>query len=241
MHEHPIAAAALELLLDATESVDVESALVTESATYSALQAGPEHRAWLETHARRRHAEEHDVVIASRDGPTLRLTLNRPHVRNAVNAAMREALLDGLLIATVDPSVESIVIDGAGANFCSGGDLDEFGTLDNPASAHLLRVDRSVGRAVHELRERTTVIVHGACVGAGVEIPAFAERVVARSDATFRLPEISMGLVPGAGGTVSIPRRVGRERFAWLALTGAMIDAPTALTWGLVDEIIEGA
>jgi enoyl-CoA hydratase/carnithine racemase len=241
VHEHPIAAAALKRLLDATESIDVASALVAESATYSTLQAGPEHRAWLETRVPRQRAEELDAVLVSRDGPTLLLTLHRPHVRNAFNAAMREALLDGLMIATVDPSVEKIVIDAAGANFCSGGDLDEFGTLDDPASAHLLRVDRSVARAVHELRDRTTVIVHGACVGAGVEIPAFADHVVARSDATFRLPEISMGLVPGAGGTVSIPRRIGRERFAWLALTGAMIDATTALTWGLVDEISEGA
>ena len=64
--------------------------------------------------------------------------------------------------------------------------------------------------------------------------------MIARSDATFQLPELSMGLVPGAGGTVSIPRRIGRERFAQMALTGATIDATTALSWGLVDEI-EGA
>jgi enoyl-CoA hydratase/carnithine racemase len=240
VHEHPIAAAALDVLLDAAESVDVESALVIESATYSTLQAGPEHQAWLAARTRRQRPEEDDVVIVSRSNRTLRLTLNRPHVRNALNAAMREALLDGLMIAEVDPTVEAIVINGAGANFCSGGDLDEFGTLDDPATAHLLRVDRNVGRAVHKLRDRTTFVVHGACIGAGVEIPAFAGRVVARPDATFRLPEISMGLVPGAGGTVSIPRRVGRERFRSLALTGAMIDAPTALSWGLVDEI-EGA
>jgi len=227
-------------LLDATASVDVESALVTESATYSTLQAGPEHQAWLAARRRRERAVEHDVVLVSRKDGTLRLTLNRPHMRNAFNAAMREALLDGLMIATVDPTVDEIVVDGAGANFCSGGDLDEFGTLDDPASAHLLRVDRSVARAVHELRNRTTFIVHGACIGAGVEIPAFAGRVVARPDATFRLPELSMGLVPGAGGTVSIPRRIGRERFRSMALTGAMIDATTALSWGLVDEI-EGA
>jgi enoyl-CoA hydratase/carnithine racemase len=81
------------------------------------------------------------------------------------------------------------------------------------------------------------VIVHGACVGAGVELPAFAGRVVARPDARFRLPEVAMGLVPGAGGTVSIPRRIGRQATALLALTGDTIDAPTALALGLVDEI----
>ena len=240
MHEHPIAAAALELLLDASESLDVESALVLESATYSTLQAGPEHQAWLAARVRRHRRDEQDVVLVAREADTVRLTLNRPQVRNAFNAAMREALLDGLLIAAVDDDIDSIVIDGNGPDFCSGGDLDEFGTLEDPASAHLLRVERNVGRAVHDLRECITVIVHGACVGAGVEIPAFAGRVIARPDATFRLPEIGMGLVPGAGGTVSIPRRIGRERFRWMALTGAMIDATTALSWGLVDEI-EGA
>jgi enoyl-CoA hydratase/carnithine racemase len=237
VHDHPIAAAALEVLLDASAGMSVESALVLESATYSTLQAGPEHHAWLAARPRRERVEAGDVVLVSRTEGTLRLTLNRPQVRNAFNAAMREALLDGLMIARVDSTVDQVVIDGAGANFCSGGDLDEFGTLDDPASAHLLRVERNVGRAVHELRERVTVVVHGTCIGAGVEIPAFAGRVVARPDATFRLPEIGMGLVPGAGGTVSIPRRIGRERFRSLALTGAMIDAPTALSWGLVDEI----
>jgi enoyl-CoA hydratase/carnithine racemase len=237
VHEHPIAAAALEVLLAASEYVEVESALVMESATYSTLQAGPEHKAWLAARSRRAPRDEGDAVVVSRDEGSLRLTLNRPHVRNAFNAAMREALLDGLLIAMVDPTIEAVLIDGAGANFCSGGDLDEFGTLADPASAHLLRVERNVGRAIHQLRARTTVVVHGACIGAGVELPAFAGRVIARPDATFRLPEISMGLIPGAGGTVSIPRRIGRERFQSWALTREPIDATTALSWGLVDEI----
>lgn len=241
MPEHPIAAAALQLLLDATATADVESALVAESATYSTLQAGPEHLEWLQQLRRREQPDEDDVVLMARDAEaTLRLTLNRPKVRNAFNAAMREALLDGFAIVAADASIERVLVDGAGPNFCSGGDLNEFGTLKDPASAHLLRVERSVGRAVHAARDRTTFVVHGACVGAGVEIPAFAGRVIARPDATFQLPEISMGLVPGAGGTVSIPRRIGRERFGWLALTGEKIDATTALSWGLVDAI-EGA
>lgn len=232
-----IAAQALELLLDATETLDVERALIVESATYSLLQAGPEHQAWLAARPPRREpVDETEPVRMARHGDELRLTLQRPHVRNAFNAAMREALLDGLAVAAADPDVQ-VIVDGAGPNFCSGGDLDEFGTLADPASAHLLRVSRSVGRAVHAMRGRVTFVVHGACVGAGTELPAFAGRVVARPDATFRLPEVSMGLVPGAGGTVSLPRRIGRERAGWLALTGEAIDAETALEWGLVDTI----
>jgi enoyl-CoA hydratase/carnithine racemase len=168
------------------------------------------------------------------------MTLSRPHVRNAFDAATREALLDGLALAAVDPSVTKVIIDGAGLSFCSGGDLTEFGTAADPATAHLLRVARSVGRAIHELRDRVSFVVHGACVGAGVELPAFASVVAARSDSRFSLPEVGMGLVPGAGGTVSLPRRIGRQRSCWLGLTGATIDASTALDWGLVDLISDG-
>jgi enoyl-CoA hydratase/carnithine racemase len=213
--------------------------LVAESATYSLLQAGPEHQAWLDGRTRRDRRPEGDAVRIERAGYRLHLSLTRPHVRNAFDAAMREALLDGLAVAEADPSITDVLVDGEGPSFCSGGDLDEFGTAADPATAHLVRVSRSVGRALHALRDRVTFVVHGACVGAGVELPAFAARVIARPDATFRLPEIGMGLVPGAGGTVSILRRVGRERLTWLALTGNAIDAETALDWGLVDIISE--
>ena len=149
---------------------------------------------------------------------------------------MRDALVDALAAAAADPGLR-VEIDGAGPSFCSGGDLAEFGSVPDAATAHRLRLRRSAGRALAAVAERVVVRVHGACVGAGVELPAFAGRVIARRDATFRLPEVAMGLVPGAGGTVSLPRRIGRQRTALLALTGAPIDAATAQQWGLVDEV----
>jgi len=90
---------------------------------------------------------------------------------------------------------------------------------------------------LHELSASVVVEVKGACIGAGIELPAFAGRIEAAADAIFQLPEVSMGLVPGAGGTVSLPRRIGCHRSAWLALTGQAIDASTALSWGLIDEV----
>jgi enoyl-CoA hydratase/carnithine racemase len=81
--------------------------------------------------------------------------------------------------------------------------------------------------------------VHGSCIGAGMELPAFAHHVEADPGAAFSLPEVAMGLIPGAGGTVSITRRIGRQRTAWLALTRQPIDAPTALRWGLVDRLAD--
>ncbi|MEY2569399.1 MAG: hypothetical protein QOE35_3928 [Actinomycetota bacterium] len=236
---NPTAVAALDLLLDATVGMDVPRALIVESATYSTLQAGPEHQAWLRGRRRRRRTGDEEPVRMTRNDGVLRLTLDRPQVRNAFDAAMRDALLEGLALARDDDTITAVVLDGAGPNFCSGGDLDEFGTTPDPATAHLVRVARSVGRAIDELRDRVTVVVHGASVGAGVELAAFAGRVVARPDATFQLPEIAMGLVPGAGGTVSLPRRIGEERTRWLAVTGSVIDAATALDWGLVDIISE--
>ena len=95
----------------------------------------------------------------------------------------------------------------------------------------------SAGAILHRLRDRATVLVHGSCVGAGIEIPAFAGTVIAAPGTRFALPEVAMGLIPGAGGTVSIPRRIGRQRALWLALSGAQLDAATALEWGLVDAI----
>ncbi|MFF7985358.1 enoyl-CoA hydratase/isomerase family protein [Streptomyces sp. NPDC007901] len=81
--------------------------------------------------------------------------------------------------------------------------------------------------------------MHGTCVGAGIELPSFATRVVAAPGTTVRLPELAMGLIPGAGGTVGIPRRIGRWRTLYLVLDGRAVPAERALAWGLVDRIEE--
>jgi enoyl-CoA hydratase/carnithine racemase len=239
---HPLAATSAALLLRDTLRRSITAGIVAESACYSMLQGGPEFQAWLRgRHRKARPPETDPPVRIERDGTKrLRLILHRPHVRNAFDARTREALLDGLLIASADPALH-VELAGDGPAFCSGGDLGEFGTAEDPASAHLVRVARSPGHAIAGMAHRVTAFVHGPCIGAGVELPAFAGRVVATPDATFALPEVGMGLVPGAGGTVSIPRRIGRQRTAWLAITGRHIDAATALAWGLVDEIAEMA
>ena len=96
---------------------------------------------------------------------------------------------------------------------------------------------RSPALLIARLAGRIRSEIHGACIGAGIELPAFTDRVVAFEDSFIELPEVRLGLVPGAGGTVSISRRIGRQRTAWLGLSGRRIDARTALDWGLVDEV----
>ena len=140
-------------------------------------------------------------------------------------------------MVAADTSVTQVHLFGAGADFCSGGDLGEFGAVSDPTTAHVIRTSRSAARLLGIVGGRVTAHLHGACIGAGIELPASAHRVIARPDTRVQLPEIAMGLIPGAGGTATVRRRIGRHRTAWLALTGRTIDAGTALAWNLVDEI----
>jgi len=237
----PLAAAALVQLLRHSETQSIHDALIAESLVYSMLQAGPEFAAWLARRelrgSRRPRSDLAPAVLVERHGDRLDLTLNRPRRHNAFSAEMRDALCEGLRVALGDASVREVRLRGAGDSFSSGGDLDEFGSLADPATAHLIRSTRNAGRMLADCSDRVVCHVHGACVGAGAELPAFAGRVVAAPDAYFQLPEAAMGLVPGAGGTASIPRRIGRQRTAALALSGRRIDAETALRFGLVDEL----
>lgn len=234
----PIAAAVCAQLLRLGAWRDVEAGLVAESLAYATLQAGPEFAAWRAAHPPRPApaAPEPPPLRATREGERLRITLDRPARRNAFSRAMRDALVEALSLAAEDDSLREVVLEGAGEAFCAGGDLDEFGTRPDPARAHVVRTTRSAARAMAACGPRLVAVVHGACVGAGVELAAFAGRVRVRNGARFVLPELALGLVPGAGGTVSLPRRIGRHRTAWLALTGRAIDAETALDWGLADE-----
>lgn len=241
VYAHPLAAQALAQLLRLSAGCSVHEGLVAESLVYATLQAGPEFAAWLAARPEPRSRPQPDrpPVRIERVEGRLELWLDRPEKRNAFSAEMRDALCEALALAVMDRSIERVSLRGEGPAFCSGGDLDEFGTLPDPATAHAIRSTRHPARLLHALEKRVDCVVHGPCVGAGVELPAFGARVIARPDASFRLPELGMGLVPGAGGTVSLPRRIGRQRTAWLALTGVAIDVETAQRWRLVDEIAE--
>jgi enoyl-CoA hydratase/carnithine racemase len=94
-------------------------------------------------------------------------------------------------------------------------------------------------RLLSQCRDRVEFRVHGACIGAGAEMAAFGRHVVAARNSFFQLPELRMGLIPGAGGCVSIPRRIGRHRTAYLVLSGRKLSAAKALEWGLVDALVD--
>ncbi|MFZ0225763.1 MAG: enoyl-CoA hydratase/isomerase family protein [Mycobacterium sp.] len=238
----PIAAATCD---DVLRSVDPTgpalSGVVTESLAYSTLQAGPEFARWLAERGPATMPHIADPVQARRDGGTLRIAFNRPLRHNAFSTDARAALLEALTVAQLDPSVDQVVLTGNGPSFCSGGDLAEFGTFSDPASAHLARTRYSPALMLDALTARLgqacRAEVHGQVLGSGLEMAAFCGLVEAAPDSVFGLPELSLGLIPGAGGTVSVTRRIGRWRTAYLVLSGRTIGVDTALSWGLVDAV----
>ena len=154
---------------------------------------------------------------------------------------MRAVLLDFLTVALVDDSVEHLVLGGNGPSFCSGGDLGTFGRFADPVSAHIARVGHSPALLLDQLTGRLgrncRAEIHGQILGSGLEMSAFCGWISCHPDTVLGLPELSLGLIPGAGGTLSVTRRIGRWRTAYLVLSGRMVDPVTALRWGLVDEI----
>ncbi len=230
---------------DVLRAVDLDApalaGVVTESLGYSTLQSGEEFAAWLQQRGPATVPILPDPVVAERDGDTLHVRFNRPARHNAFSNDARAALLEALDIARHDPSVDEVILSGNGPSFCSGGDLAEFGSFTDPASAHIARVRHSPALVLDELTARLGMRcwarVHGQVLGSGLEMAAFCGRVEAHRDSVFGLPEMGLGLIPGAGGTVSVTRRIGRWRTAYLVLSGRTIDAHAALDWALIDAI----
>jgi len=215
--------------------------VITESLAYSTLQSGREFARWLAERGPKTVPLLPDPVTSRREGDTVHVAFNRPQRHNAFSTDARAALLEALEVARLDTSVTGVVLSGNGPSFCSGGDLAEFGTFEDPASAHLARTRFSPALVLDEITARLgaacQAVVHGQVLGSGLEMAAFCGQVTCHPDTTLGLPELALGLIPGAGGTVSVTRRIGRWRTAYLVLSGMTIDAATALDWGLVDAV----
>ncbi|PXA82873.1 enoyl-CoA hydratase/isomerase family protein [Nostoc sp. 3335mG] len=234
----PRTAATLIQLLRAIDGLPPERALPLESFAFAMLQAGAEHRAWLDRRTPAPPAAP-GTLHATREGDQLDLLIDRPQARNAIDRAMRDALHEAFALAAIDPGIARIRLRGRGRCFSMGADLAEFGTTRDPAEAHSIRA-RTL--PAHMIARRAAIIdvhVQGGCVGSGLEMAAFAGRITAEHDAWFQLPEVAMGIIPGAGGCVSIPRRIGRQRAATLMISGQRLRADVALRWGLVDALVD--
>lgn len=231
----PIAASVACRVMRMSETISFAGALHLESLAYSTLLGGSEFDRWrvaqpLET----RPEGQEPFVIVERDGDGVSIALARPDTRNAMSAGMRDALFEALAAVLDDPTAPSLSLSGRGPCFSVGGDLAEFGTARDLAAAHAIRTARSCALLLHRLSGRAEAVLHGACIGSGIEIAAAAGRRIGRQGVFFQLPELSMGLMPGAAGTVTLPRLIGRHRTAAMLLTGRRLNAATALEWGLL-------
>jgi enoyl-CoA hydratase len=233
----PRAAAVAIQLLRSTENLPAERALPLESFCYGLLQGSAEHSAWLASRVAVAPPGPPGRLDVERRNSELHLTLDRPLMRNTIDRALRDQLFDAVTVAVLDRDIKVVKLRALGACFSMGADLGEFGTTRDPATAHLIRSRTLPALVLAARAEILDVHVQGGCVGAGLEMAAFAGRLTATPDAWFQLPELAMGLIPGAGGCVSVPRRIGRQRAALMILSGRRINAATALRWGLIDAI----
>ena len=169
------------------------------------------------------------------------ITLARPERLNAINMEMRDLLWSYLEACRDLPAVEVIVFQGEGRAFSAGADISEFGTAPSIMESRRARHERDVWGMLLSHRCLTIAVMHGYCYGAGLELPVCCDLRIAEAASQFALPEVSLGYIPSAGATQTLPRRVPAGVAAHMILSGEPIGAEDALRWGLVDEVFDAA
>jgi 2-(1,2-epoxy-1,2-dihydrophenyl)acetyl-CoA isomerase len=177
-------------------------------------------------------------VETTRDGAVLTITLNRPEVLNAFNAAMHEAL-GAALTEAADPEVRAVVLTGAGRGFCVGQDLTEFREAPGDIGSRLRTNYHPNVLAVRRLEKPVIAAVNGVAAGAGLSFACACDIRLAADSASFVPAFISIGLIPDSGGSYFVTRLLGSARaFEWMT-SGRKLSAAEAHGWGLVSEVVE--
>jgi enoyl-CoA hydratase len=184
--------------------------------------------------------EDSSLVLTSVADGIATLTLNRPKVRNALNAALLEALGHALHAAEADPQVRVVILTGSGEKaFAAGADIGELNAVPNSVvGAALARRGQALTRTMELLRTPIVAAVNGFALGGGCELAMAADIRIAADNAAFGQPEVNLGLIPGYGGTQRLSRLVGRGMAQYLCLTGEVINAQEALRIGLVQRVV---
>jgi 2-(1,2-epoxy-1,2-dihydrophenyl)acetyl-CoA isomerase len=178
-------------------------------------------------------------VLTERDGAVLTITLNRPDVFNAFNAALHARLHEALEEAA-SPDVRAVVITGAGRGFCSGQDLKEFQEAPGSIRDRLEQTYHPNIRLIRALEKPVIAAVNGPCAGAGLSLAAACDIRIAADVATFVPGFIGIGLIPDSGGSWFLHRLLGFARaFEWMT-SNRKLTAAEAHAWGLVSEVVEG-
>src|SRR3954470_9245884 len=176
------------------------------------------------------------MVEFQREGGVARIFLNRPQKVNALDSATLDALAAAL--QKVDEGIRVVVLGGHGKAFCAGADVNELRSLDPQTAREFIgRVHRACD-AVRKLPMPVVARLHGAVIGAGLELAAACDLRVAATGTRFAMPEVRLG-IPSVVEAALLPRLMGSGRTAWLVLTGEAIDAERAQQWGLVESVAD--
>ena len=182
-----------------------------------------------------------ETIHYEKEGGIVRLTLNRPDVLNAINLQMRDDLWDAFHAFRDDPDARVLVLRGEGRAFSAGADISDFGTAPSYIEARRARRERDLWGLLLHLPKPTIAAVHGYALGAGCEMSLLCDLRVAADDARFGLPEVSLGYIPSAGGTQTLPRIIPPGVAMGMILSGDPIDAAEAYRLGLVHRVVPRA
>ena len=176
------------------------------------------------------------MVDVESGGGVTRIFLNRPEKVNALNSTLLLSLVDALRSAAASPDSRIVLLSGRGKAFCGGADVKELSTLDASSASGFVQKIHAVCAAIRALPVPVIARLHGAVIGAGLEIAAACDLRIAAEGTKFAMPEVRLG-IPSVVEAALLPRLMGSGRAAWLVLTGEAIDARKACEWGLVEQI----
>jgi len=170
------------------------------------------------------------------------ITLNRPDIHNAIShKSMIDELIEALNIANQDENIRALILTGAGKSFCAGGNVKDMRDKTDMFSGNTSTIEHGYKQGIQRIplafaRLDVPIIaaINGAAVGAGFDMTMMCDIRIGSESARFAESFVKLGLIPGDGGAWFLPRKIGPARAAQMALTGTMIDAKTALDWGII-------
>ncbi len=158
-----------------------------------------------------------NTVIYSKSNMIARITLNRPEVINAYNTQMRDELYEALIAVRDDREIRVLIISGNGKKgFCSGADLTEFGSTPSQIIARSIKYERDIWTLLNQIQQPIIAALHGYVIGSGLEIACFCDIRIAAEDTVFKMPELSLSLIPAAGGTQTLSRIINYSQAFYL-------------------------
>jgi len=180
------------------------------------------------------------TIIYSKSNMIAYIKLNRPEVINAYNVQMRDELYEALSAVRDDKEIRVLVISGNGdKGFCAGADLTEFGSAPSQIIARSIRYERDIWSLINEIKQPIIAALHGYVIGSGLEIACFCDIRIASKDTVFKMPELSLSLIPAAGGTQTLSRLLNYPQSLNIILSNKYFSAKKAKDIGLVKKIVE--